>query len=119
MVDETTTIAQLKEMVAAFVHERDWEQYHSPKSLSMNLSVEAAELMEKFLWIDNAESRTEINKNRQEIEDELADVLMSVLCFANAAKIDISKAFNHKLALTAAKYPIEKSKGEHTKYTKL
>jgi dCTP diphosphatase len=119
MQDSNSTVLQLKEKVALFVQEREWEQFHTPKNLSMDIAVEAAELMEKFLWLEGAASQEEIDNNRQEIEDELADVLIGLLCFANASNIDLSNAFHKKLAKTAAKYPIEKSKGKHTKYTKL
>ena len=119
MQDSTTTLAELKEQVAEFVTEREWNQFHSPKNLSMDIAVEAAELMEKFLWIESAASHQEVDANRQEIEDELADILMGILCFANAANIDIAKALEHKLALTAAKYPVEKSKGKANKYNSI
>lgn len=119
MLDETMTMEQLKAMAGEFVSERDWQQFHSPKNLSMNISIEANELMEKFLWLTTQESIEEVDKNRQEIEDELADVLLGILCFANAAHIDITKAFTHKLAEVAQKYPVEKVKGKREKYTKL
>ncbi len=119
MNDTSTTIAQLKAMMDTFVKERDWGQFHSPKNLSMNLAVEAAELMEKFLWVESAASYKELERNRQEVEDELADVLLSLLCLCNAANIDLSAAFKHKLAQTARKYPVEKAKGKPTKYNKL
>ena len=92
-MDDTTTIAQLKNAIGAVVKEREWQQFHTPKNLSMNLAVEASELMEKFVWLNPAESIAELTHNRQEIEDELADILMNVLCFANAANIDLSNAF--------------------------
>lgn len=119
MNDTKKTVAELKQEAAAMVAERDWNQFHSPKNLSMGIAAEAAELMEKFLWIDSKASFDELATNRQEIEDECADVLIGLLCFANAANIDLSKAVEHKLALIKEKYPIEKSKGRATKYTKL
>lgn len=118
MQDRATTVEQLKQIAAQFIEEREWNQYHAPKNLSMNLAVEAAELMEKFLWHTTAESFEEVEKNRQEIENELADVLFSILCFANATKVDLSKAFAFKLREIDKKYPIEKVKGKHEKYTK-
>lgn len=118
MSDKTKTIQELKDIAAKFVKDRDWNQFHSPKNLSMNIAVEAAELMEKFLWLTPEQSSLEIDKNRQEISDELADVLLGVLCFSNAAGIDISAAFEHKIAEVAKKYPVEKVKGRHEKYNK-
>jgi len=119
MSDAVTTIKRLKEVAQTFIDQREWSSYHSPKSLSMNIAIEAAELMEKFVWITTQESHDQMHKNRQEIEDELADVFFSVLCFANAANIDLSKAFERKLKEIDQKYPIEKSKGKATKYTDL
>lgn len=119
MSDSTKTIQQLKDVAAQFVKEREWNQYHVPKNLSMNLAVEAAELMEKFLWLTTDQSVAEIEKNRQEIADELSDVFFSVICFANATGIDITQAFEHKIASVARKYPVEKAKGRHEKYSKL
>jgi len=117
MQDNTTTLAKLREIAKQFVTERDWNQYHSPKNLSMDISIEAGELMEKFLWLDTQESVDELNKNRQEIEDELADVFFALLCFSNAANIDISAAFAKKIQEIAAKYPVDKVKGRKEKYT--
>jgi dCTP diphosphatase len=119
MQDTTVTLQNLKDKVAQFVAERDWGQFHSPKNLSMDIAVEAAELMEKFLWVESADSLKEVDANRQEIEDELADILMGIICFSNVANIDIAKAFEHKLAKTASKYPVDKARGKATKYTKL
>ncbi|HSW73527.1 MAG TPA: nucleotide pyrophosphohydrolase [Candidatus Limnocylindria bacterium] len=119
MSDTTTKLQDLRELVAAFVRERDWNQFHTPKNLSMYLAVEAAELMEKFSWVESKDSLQELESNRQEVEDEVADVLCVLLCFANASNIDLATALRHKLALTAAKYPVEKAKGKATKYTKL
>ena len=117
MSDTAVTIEQLKEKVALFVREREWDQFHSPKNLSMALAVESAELMEKFLWIENNASYEEIEKNRQEIEQELGDVVLVLLAFCNASNIDVSKAFEDKLRLTCEKYPVEKVKGRYDKYT--
>ena len=117
--DSNTTMQEIKEMIAAFTKERDWDKFHSPKNLAMNLSVESAELLEKFLWMSEKQSCQEVDKNRQEIEDEAADVLFSVLAFCRTANIDISSAFIKKLEKIKKKYPIEKSKGIFTKYDKL
>lgn len=118
--DELTTLASLKKIAhETFDIERDWAQFHSLKNLSMNISAEAAELMEHFLWITTQES-DEILKNtdkRAHIEHELADVLIGVVQFANRAGIDLSAVFKVKIALIQEKYPIEKAKGNNAKYT--
>lgn len=117
--DTTTTLQDLKKIAKEFIKEREWEQFHTPKDLSMKLSIEAAELMEKFVWISSQASFTELDKNREEIEDEMGDVFMCLVHFCNAANIDMASAFLKKLDKVKQKYPIEKSKGKHTKYTKL
>lgn len=119
MNDNQTKVSELKALAAHFVAERDWLQFHSPKNLSMNIACEASELMEKFLWVNSEQSGKELLDNRQEIENELADLLFGVLCFANVANIDLAGAFEHKLQEIAKKYPIDKAKGRREKYTKL
>ena len=119
MSDENTTIEKLKEKVAQFVSERNWERYHSPKNLSMTIAIEAAELMEKFQWIDEDESYKEIVCNKKEIEEELADVFSVVLSFAHFYKIDLSDAFMRKMMANAQKYPIEKVKNKGIEAIKL
>jgi len=109
--DTAITIAQAKEMALAFIAERDWQQFHNPKNLSMALAIEAAELMEKFRWVEGKDSCKELLTNREEIEDEAADVFWSVLSFCNNANIDISSAFERKLKKTAKRYPVDKVKG--------
>ena len=119
MSDSTTTLQQVKDEVRLFTEEREWQQFHSPKNLSMNIAAEAAELMEKFLWITTQESFQEVESNRQEIEDEVADVFHGLLCLCNAANIDLSTALRNKRVKAAKKYPIEKARGNYTKYDKL
>ena len=115
--DRATTIQELKDTVQAFVRERDWERFHSPKNLSMALSAEAAELMEHFLW-DTLEASEETAR-KEEVADELADILLYLLEFANMTGIDISDAVASKVKKNAEKYPVEKAKGNALKYTEL
>lgn len=117
--DAHTTLQDLKGIVAAFVKERDWQQFHTPKNLSTDISIEAAELMEKFVWDEGQDSYKTLDAKRQEVEDEFSDVLLALLCFANACEIDINSAFRHKLAEVKAKYPVDKAKGLKVKYTEL
>ncbi len=112
MSDENTTIQELKEKVAQFVHERNWKHFHSPKNLSMTIAIEAAELMEKFQWINEDESYKEIVHNKKEIEEELADVFSAILSFAYFYKIDLSDAFVRKMMANAQKYPIKEVKNK-------
>lgn len=121
MTDETATVGALRERVLAFAREREWEQFHSPKNLSMALAAEAGELMEHFLWAESRDSAAPLAdpKKRQKIEDELADVVIYALEFANIGGIDLAKAIEAKLAQNAAKYPVEKARGNSAKYTEL
>ena len=121
MTDAATTVAEIRERVMAFARERDWEQFHSPKNLSMALAAEAGELMEHFLWTESKDSAATLtdSRKRSKIEDELADVVIYALEFANIGGIDLAKAIEAKLAQNAAKYPVEKAKGRSVKYTEL
>ena len=115
MPDSTTTLAALKEAMRRFVAEREWEQFHSPKNLVMGLSVEAAELTEHFLWIDNEASRQVVGDAAKmgEIADEMADVACYLLALSNSLGIDLSEAIVAKLAKNALKYPVEKVRGRY------
>jgi dCTP diphosphatase len=119
--DSATTLAELKKRVLAFVRERDWEQFHSPKNLSMALATEAGELMEHFLWATPEQSRAVVADSikRGKIADELADVVIYAIEFANATGLDISAAIEAKMVANAKKYPVEKAKGRADKYTEL
>ncbi len=117
--DKITTIQDLKKIAQEFRDDRDWQQFHSPKNLSMKIAIEAAELMEKFVWLSTESSFDELDKNRQEIEDEMADVFICLIHFCNTANIDMSSAFIKKLQEVSKKYSIEKSKGKSEKYNKL
>lgn len=121
MTDPTTTVAELREKVLAFAREREWEQFHSPKNLSMALAAEAGELMEHFLWSDSPASNAVARdaKKRPKIEEEIADVVIYALEFANIAGIDLAAAIERKLAANALKYPVEKARGRADKYTEL
>jgi len=119
--DATTTMAELKGRVLAFARERDWEQFHAPKNLSMALAAEAGELMEHFLWSTPEASRVAIDDpvKRAKIAEELADVVIYALEFANVTGIDVARAIGAKMAANAQKYPVEKAKGRADKYTEL
>ena len=115
MADSTTTVAALKDAMRRFVAERSWESFHSPKNLSMGAAVEAAELMEHFLWMDNDASRQVANDaaKREAIADEIADVACYLLAMSNTLGIDLSEAILAKLAKNELKYPAEKYRGKY------
>lgn len=119
MVNKPFSLNDFKDKVKQFVKERDWEQFHSPKNLSMDISIEAAELMELFLWCKSENSLTIFKEKEQDVKDEVADIFMALLCFCNVTGIDLEQAFLSKLKRTAQKYPVEKCKGKSTKYTDL
>ena len=113
--DDDTTVGELRREMAAFIRERDWEQFHDPKNLSMAIATEAAELMEHFRWIKNDPSREWIAdaKVRAEVAEELSDIVAFVLSFANTAGIDITSSLRAKMAKNARKYPAEEYKGKY------
>jgi NTP pyrophosphatase (non-canonical NTP hydrolase) len=113
--DTTVTLAQLREIARRFVDDRDWQQFHSPKNLSMSMIVEAAELMEHFQWIDDAESRRVADDPQKfaKVREELADVLLNVLVMANELDLDLSEALREKMLKNEAKYPAELSRGRY------
>src|SRR6476620_10127557 len=115
MPDASTTVSDLRDLVHRFVDERDWQQFHSPKNLSMSLAIEAAELMEHFQWIDIAESRQIADDPARlaAVRDEMADVLCYVLALANELNIDLSTAIRDKMVKNAAKYPAAQSRGRY------
>lgn len=121
MTDDTATVSSLKQRVRTFAQERDWEQFHSPKNVSMALAAEAGELMEHFLWTGSEAShdRAREEQRRGDIQDELADIVIYALEFANVTGIDLASAIEAKMAQNARKYPVEKAKGRSEKYTEL
>lgn len=110
--DAKTTIEDLKTTVAQFVAEREWNQFHAPKNISMALAVEAAELMEIFQWVDVEVSRdVDAMNKRREVEEEMCDILCYTLAMANELNVDLSKAFAAKMQKNREKYPAETYRG--------
>ena len=115
MSDSTTTIADLRQLVADFVAQRDWRQFHAPKNLSMSLAIEAAELMEHFQWISAEQSRRIADDPARlaEVGDEFADVLCYALAMANELGLNLSTAVRGKIAKNERKYPVEQYRGRY------
>ena len=115
IMDDRTTIAELRELVRQFVDARDWRQFHTPKNLSMSLAIEAAELMEHFQWLTPDESRrlAEQPEQLREVGEELADVLCYALAMANELGLDVATALADKMVKNAAKYPAEQFRGRY------
>ena len=112
-------LENLTNKVIAFRDARDWKQFHNPKDVALSLVLEASEVMEHFQWKNAAETEKYVKENKKEIGEELADVLYWVFLMSHDLGIDILDALNKKLIVNDAKYPVEKSRGRHTKYDKL
>ncbi|WP_295620008.1 nucleotide pyrophosphohydrolase [uncultured Methanobrevibacter sp.] len=102
---------ELMQELIKFQTERDWEQFHTPENLAKSISIEAAELLEHFQWNNEY--------NKEEVVDELADVLNYCFLMADALDVNVKEIVLNKMEKTAKKYPIEKAKGISTKYDKL
>jgi NTP pyrophosphatase (non-canonical NTP hydrolase) len=102
----------------SFAAERDWDQFHTPKNLATSLSVEASELLELFQWSRGQNGWDEIEDSsvRSKVENELADILLCVIRFADKAGIDLETIAERKIALNAKKYPAERFRGSDRKY---
>jgi NTP pyrophosphatase (non-canonical NTP hydrolase) len=110
---------ELQKRIIAFRDARDWKQFHNPKDVAISLSLEAAELLEHFQWKSKEEIEQHIKTHKNEIGDEVVDVLYWILLLAHDLEIDIDTAFDKKMKKNEAKYPAQKSKGSHKKYTEL
>jgi NTP pyrophosphatase (non-canonical NTP hydrolase) len=105
--------------ISNFRDVRDWKQFHNPKDCAISLSLEASEVLEHFQWKNPEEIKKYVETNKDEVSEELADVLYWVLLMSGDLNIDIVKAFDKKMLKNAKKYPVNKAKGKHTKYNKL
>ena len=112
----STELEALREALRTFAAERDWDQFHSPKNLAAALSVEAAELLEHFQWLSEADSRRLAPEQIEPVQQELADVLLYLIRLADKLDVDLVAAAKAKLALNALKYPVEKARGSRRKY---
>lgn len=112
-------IKKLTTKITKFRDERDWKKFHNPKDLAISLVLEANEVLEHFQWKSQIEIEQYIKTNKTEIGEELADVLYWILLMSHDLKIDVSEAIEKKMLKNEEKYPVEKAKGRHTKYTKL
>ncbi len=119
MPDSDTTLKDLRDRVAVFVRERDWEQFHTPKDLASAIAIEAAELMELFLWRSAAEVENIAAgpKTRQTVHDELADILILCLSLANRLGVDVADIVLRKMEANRVKYPADVVRGSAEKYT--
>ena len=106
-------IKELMHEIDAFTQERDWDQFHNPKDLAVALSIEAAELLEVYLWKQPEEAKAD------KVREELADVFNYALLIASKYGFDVAEIVREKLEKNARKYPVEKARGVATKYNEL
>ena len=111
----TADLHTLRDRLRDFALARDWGQFHSPKNLACALSVEAAELLEHFQWMTDAQSRSPDAAQREQIAHEAADVLLYLIQLADQLGIDLLAAADRKMALNAAKYPVDSARADSRK----
>lgn len=114
-----SNIKDLSNKIIDFRDKRDWKQFHNPKDCAISLSLEASEVLEHFQWKSKEEIENYIKTNKEDISEELADVLYWILLLSHDLEIDLVKAFDEKMQKNEAKYPVDKAKGKHTKYNQL
>lgn len=113
----TEPLRALQQRLAEFAAERDWQQFHSPKNLAMALSVEVAELVEQFQWLTEEQSRQLDAERHERVRLELADVFIYLLRLADTLDVDLVRAAEDKIVRNAAKYPVERVRGDARKYS--
>lgn len=111
------SLNDIRERLAAFAQERDWDQFHTPKNLAMALSVEVAELVEHYQWLPTGADAELDDARRTGIRHELADVLMYLVRLADKSGVDLHAAVLEKMVLNAEKYPAEQVRGDARKYS--
>lgn len=118
-MQQSDSLQLLIQQVNEFAEARDWRQFHNPKNLSMALSVEAAELLEIFQWVESKDSLVLTDAQRVATEHEVADILLYLLRFCQMTEIDLIKAAQDKIKLNAQKYPVALAKGKAARSTDL
>jgi NTP pyrophosphatase (non-canonical NTP hydrolase) len=112
-----TSIESLRDQLREFAREREWDQFHTPKNLSMALIAEAAELVEHFQWVEGSISHLLEEKVRPSVEEEIADIFIYLVRIADKLDIDLYAAAERKIAINAVKYPADRVRGSARKYT--
>jgi dCTP diphosphatase len=116
-MSDPSDLLMLRDKLRAFAEARDWDQFHSPKNLSMALMVEVAELMEHFQWLTEQQSVSLSPDIKDAVAEELADILLYLVRLSDKLEVDLKEAALHKLEKNAAKYPAEKVRGSSKKYS--
>jgi NTP pyrophosphatase (non-canonical NTP hydrolase) len=118
-VQGTSDLIAVQARLERFRDERDWARFHGPTNLAKAISVEAAELLELFLWVGEEGEDEVMAARRDDVEAELADVLIQCLNFANATGVDVLAAVDRKIQSNEQRYPVEKARGNARKHTDL
>lgn len=113
------TYHELLKKLIIFRQERHWEKFHKPKDLAMAAAIEAAELMQEFLWKSEEEINIQVSQHREKFADEIADTVVYLMLLADDLGIDIYDAIEAKMKKNAERYPVDKCRGRSTKYTDL
>ncbi len=116
---EHMNINDLKNRIRDFAEAREWDQFHSPKNLSMALSAEVAEIIEHFQWLTEEQSKNLPPDKLAKVETELADTFIYLIRLADKLDIDLLKAAERKISINEQKYPVDKARGNAKKYTEL
>lgn len=114
---DRSDLLMLRDKMRAFAQARDWDQFHSPKNLTMALMVEVAELMEHFQWLTEAQSGNSAATDKSAVADELADILLYLVRLSDKLDVDLLAAALRKLEKNAVKYPEEQVRGSAKKYS--
>jgi dCTP diphosphatase len=117
VMTKQSDLLTLRDKLRTFAEARDWDQFHSPKNLSMALMVEVAELMEHFQWLTEAQSLELAAKSKDAVSEELADILLYLIRLSDKLDVDLLQAALHKLEKNAVKYPAEQVRGSARKYS--
>lgn len=107
---------KIKEELRQFALARDWEQFHSPKNLSMALAGEVGELLEVFQWLTEEQSKNLTQEQRKAVEEEVADVFIYLLRLTDRLDVDLLEVAKKKIIINEQKYPVDKVKGSSKKY---
>ena len=118
-MDKINDINYLQKLVSNFCEERNWRQYHNPKDLSIMITTEASELLSIFRYKNEKDIEDIFINQKEDVEDELADIFFGILRFAELNNVNLSKSLANKIKKNKKKYPVDKSYGKNKKYDEL
>ena len=113
------SISELTTQIQTFVDARDWRRFHNAKDLAVAIAAEAGELMQHFVWQQDDQIEKRLEKNREEIASEVADVAILLFEFADNLGMNLGEVMQAKIACNDIRYPVEKSRGNNLKYSEL